>query len=166
MELVVVVLGTVASYFGNFSTNFNITTVGQIPIGLPLPHLPVPALLPSVIVDSFVITMVSYTVTMSMALIFARKLSYEVDSNQELLALGLSNFVGSVFSCMPVTASLSRSMLQQVVGGVTQIASIVSCCILLVILLWIGPAFESLPRVFLFLSWYKLLNLGILVCPG
>lgn len=31
--------------------------------------------------------MVSYTITMSMALIFARKLLYEVDSNQELLAL-------------------------------------------------------------------------------
>lgn len=48
---------------------------------------------------------------------------------------------------MPVTASLSRSMIQQTVGGVSQFASIVSCCILLVILLWVGPFFESLPRV-------------------
>lgn len=39
--------------------------------------------------------MVSYTVTMSMALTFSRKLMYEVDSNQELLALvlGALNFV-------------------------------------------------------------------------
>ncbi|RZC35028.1 Sulfate transp and/or STAS domain containing protein, partial [Asbolus verrucosus] len=59
---------------------------------------------------------------------------------------GLSNTFGSFFACMPVTASLSRSMIQQTVGGVTQIASVVSCSILLVILLWIGPLFESLPR--------------------
>lgn len=83
---------------------------------------------------------------MSMALIFAQKLNYEVDSNQELFAMGISNIVGSFFSCMPFSASLSRSLIQQTVGGRSQIASIVSCCILLTILLWIGPFFEPLPR--------------------
>ena len=47
---------------------------------------------------------------------------------------------------MPVSASLSRSLIQQTVGGRTQIASVVSCIILLTILLWIGPFFEPLPR--------------------
>lgn len=118
--------------------------------------------------------MVSYTVTMSMSLIFAKKLHYDVDSNQELFAMviqillttfndstklcsnvqtkksnipqGSSNIFGSFFSCMPVSASLSRSLIQQAVGGKTQLASIISCLILLVILLWIGPFFEPLPR--------------------
>lgn len=58
----------------------------------------------------------------------------------------MSNIFGSFFSCMPVSASLSRSLIQQTVGGRTQIASIVSCLILLTILLWIGPFFEPLPR--------------------
>lgn len=53
---------------------------------LPDPALPSFTLLPDVLLDAFVITMVSYTITMSMALIFAQKLHYEVDSNQELLA--------------------------------------------------------------------------------
>lgn len=47
---------------------------------------------------------------------------------------------------MPVSASLSRSLIQQTVGGKTQIASIISCSILLIILLFIGPFFEPLPR--------------------
>lgn len=47
---------------------------------------------------------------------------------------------------MPVSASLSRSLIQQTVGGRTQIASIISCTVLLIILLWIGPFFEPLPR--------------------
>ncbi|KAJ8893258.1 hypothetical protein PR048_005849 [Dryococelus australis] len=151
---------------------------------LPAPTLPPFTLLAEVALDSITVTMVSYTITMSMALIFAQKLSYKVDSNQELLALvggadlvhssandmhahfwdhtcpvgdlvccgacdygrGAGNVVGSFFSCMPSCASLSRSLVQQTVGGKTQLASVVSCAILLFVLLWIGPFFEPLPR--------------------
>ncbi|CAG9821141.1 unnamed protein product [Phaedon cochleariae] len=149
IELVAVVIGTTASYFMDFTKNYGITVVGHLPTGFPAPTLPAFELIPDIFVDAFIITMVSYTITMSMALIFARKLMYEVDSNQELLALGLSNTMGSFFSCMPVTASLSRSMIQQAVGGVTQLASVISCIILSVVLLWIGPFFETLPRCIL-----------------
>lgn len=48
---------------------------------------------------------------------------------------------------MPFTASLSRSLIQQTVGGKTQLASVVSCGILVFVLMWIGPYFEPLPRV-------------------
>lgn len=40
---------------------------------------------------------------------------------QELLALGLSNTVGSFFQCYSVTASLSRSLVQESTGGKTQV---------------------------------------------
>nr|CAH7731254.1 unnamed protein product [Callosobruchus chinensis] len=149
IELVAVGLGTLVSTLMDFSGGYQISTVGFIPTGLPNPQLPAFELIPSIFLDSFIITMVSYSITMSMALIFARKLTYEIDPNQELLALGLSNTVGSCFSCLPVTASLSRSMIQESVGGVTQIASVISCSILLVILLWIGPVFQNLPRCIL-----------------
>lgn len=99
------------------------------------------------VLDGFIIAMVSYTVTMSMALIFAQKLNYEVDSNQELLAMGVGNVFGSFFQCLPVSASLSRSAIQEATGGKTQLASIISCSILTFVLLWIGPFFEDLPRV-------------------
>lgn len=169
IELIAVSLGTFASYILDLNGNFGVTLVGDIPTGyftqkkiklyiffyyllssLPEPVIPTFSLIQTVAIDSFSIAIVSYAITMSMALIFAQKLNYEVDSNQEFLALGLSNIFGSFFSCMPITASLSRSLIQQVVGGVTQIASVVSCGILLVILLWIGPIFQFLPRVSLF----------------
>ncbi|XP_012226376.2 prestin isoform X1 [Linepithema humile] len=146
IELIAVVGGTLISRYCDLPKIYNIETVGHIPIGLPKPEVPSFELLPLVAVDSIAITMVSYTITISMALIFAQKLSYEIDSNQELLAMGFSNVMGSFFSCMPISASLSRSLIQQTVGGRTQIASIVSCLMLLIILLWIGPFFELLPR--------------------
>lgn len=54
---------------------------------LPKPEVPSFELLPLVLVDSIAITIVSYIITISMALIFAQKLNYEIDSNQELLAM-------------------------------------------------------------------------------
>ncbi|XP_034179187.2 prestin isoform X3 [Osmia lignaria lignaria] len=146
IELIAVVSGTLISKYFYLSEKYSIRDVGDIPTGLPTPQIPTFELLHLVAIDSIAITMVSYTITISMALIFAQKLNYKIDSNQELLAMGLSNIVGSCFSCMPVSASLSRSLIQQTVGGRTQIASIVSCLILLTILLWIAPFFEPLPR--------------------
>lgn len=87
IELIAVVTGTLVSNYCNLSDAYNIETVGHIPTGLPKPELPVFHLLPTVALDSIAITMVSYTITMSMALIFAQKLNYDINSNQELFAM-------------------------------------------------------------------------------
>ncbi|KAF7995780.1 hypothetical protein HCN44_006887 [Aphidius gifuensis] len=146
IELIGVIAGTVVSKIFDLPKMYGIKTVGDIPTGLPAFELPPLELVPVVAIDCIAISMVSYTITLSMAMIFAQKLHYNIDSNQELFAMGISNLAGSLLSCMPVTASLSRSMIQQTVGGKTQIASIISCGLLLVILLWVGPFFEPLPR--------------------
>lgn len=145
-ELIAVIGGTVASYFLELGPKNDMKLVGYIPVGLPLPEVPPMELLQLVVIDSIAIAVVSYSIMMSMALIFAKKHSYEVKANQELLAIGFSNIVGSFFSCIPLACSLSRSLIQEQTGGVTQIASVVSAGLILVVLLWIGPFFEYLPK--------------------
>ncbi|KAG8239970.1 hypothetical protein J437_LFUL018567 [Ladona fulva] len=113
---------------------------------LPAPSLPAFPLVPKVLVPALVISIIAFSITISMASIFARKLNYEIDGTQELLASGVSNIFGSFFMCLPFAASLSRSLIQEDVGGKTQIASIISCLFLLLVLLWIGPFFEPLPN--------------------
>lgn len=147
IELMCVIGGTLISMALQLAPTYGVTPIGDIPTGFPAIQLPMFELLGELFVDAFTVAMVSYTVSVSMALIFAQKLNYEVDFNQELLAMGSGNVVGSVFGCLPFAASLSRSNIQQSVGGRTQVASLVSCCILAVVLLWIGPFFELLPRV-------------------
>ena len=146
IELIAVVLGTVASYFGDLNGNYDMRVVGKIPTGLPLPEVPQMDLIPHILVDSFVITVVGYVIAYSMAKLFAKRHNYTVDATQELYALGISNITGSFFSCAPITASMSRSLIQESVGGVTQVASFVSCGIMLLVLLFIGPVFETLPN--------------------
>lgn len=120
------------SYFMKLGTDFGVKEVGAIPTGLPLPEVPPLALLRLVAVDSIAVTIVSYSIVMSMALIFASKEQYEVRANQELLAMGLANIFGSFFSCIPLACSLSRSLIQHQAGGKTQIASVVSAGLILV----------------------------------
>ncbi|XP_076060912.1 solute carrier family 26 member prestin isoform X2 [Oratosquilla oratoria] len=146
IELICVVLGTAASFGMDLSGMYDIRVVGHIPTGLPEPSMPPTSILSSVILDAFIITIVAYTVSFSMAKIFAKRHDYTVDATQELYSQGLSNLFGSIFSCAPVAASLSRSLIQEAVGGVTQVTSFISCSLLLLVLLFIGPVFELLPN--------------------
>lgn len=146
-ELIVVIGGTLISKFCHLYKEFNVQLVGIIPKGLPSASLPRLDLVPLVAVDSIAIAIVTYSIIMSMGLTFAKKHGYEVRANQELFAMGVGNAVGSCFSCIPLACSLSRSVIQDQTGGVSQIASLVSATLVVVTLLWVGPFFSDLPRV-------------------
>ncbi|XP_042860860.1 prestin-like isoform X4 [Penaeus japonicus] len=146
IELIAVILGTAASYFGRLNEQYDLLIVGEIPTGLPQPEVPPFELLPKVVVDAFVITIVAYTVSYSMAKIFAKKHNYEVDAAQEFYSQSASNVFGSFFGCGPIAASLARSLIQEAVGGVTQMTTVISCALLLLVLLFVGPLFETLPN--------------------
>jgi len=142
-----VIGGTLISKWFNLQVDYKVNPVGTIPSGLPEPMLPRLDLVPKVAVDSIAIAIVTYSIIMSMGLTFAKKHGYEVRPNQELFAMGIGNMVGGCFSCIPMACSLSRSVIQDQTGGVSQIASLVSASLVVVTLMWIGPFFGSLPRV-------------------
>jgi len=145
IELILLAVGIASSYFGELHEKYDVDILGTIPTGIPTPKLPLFGFIPNILLDTVILAIVVYALSLSMAKIFARKSQYQIDSNQELYALGASNVLGSFFSCVPVSASLSRSVLQYATGGKTQIASLVSCALLTIVLLWVGPIFETLP---------------------
>ncbi|KAK8753769.1 hypothetical protein OTU49_001511, partial [Cherax quadricarinatus] len=73
IELIVVSIGTTVSYLANLYDVYHIRIVGEIPTGLPEPTLPPFELMPTVLVDSIVISVVAYVVSFSMARIFAKR---------------------------------------------------------------------------------------------
>uniref|UniRef100_H2ZI98 STAS domain-containing protein n=1 Tax=Ciona savignyi TaxID=51511 RepID=H2ZI98_CIOSA len=144
-ELVVVICSTIASYYGFLNLNYGVTIVGEIPTGIQV-TVPQTDDLGTVFVDAIPIAIVVFAIAVSLAQMFAVKHVYETDSNQELLAYGLANIFGAFFSCFPAATSLSRSSIWEETGGKTQITGVVSSAVILVILLWIGPLFQSLPE--------------------
>lgn len=87
-----VVGGTAISNIMQLGEVHDVRLVGDIPMGLPMPQLPPIHLIWKVAIDSIAIAIVSYTVTISMAMILAKKHNYEVRPNQELLAMVSYNF--------------------------------------------------------------------------
>ncbi|GFR16150.1 sulfate transporter [Trichonephila clavata] len=149
IDLIVVVIATTVSYFANFHSLYKISVIENIPTGLPSPVPPRLDILPSLIGDSFAIAIVAFAISLSMAKLLSKKHKYSIRPNQELLALGCANVFASFFSCYPCSASLSRSLVQERSGGKTQVAGIISCSILLIVLLALAPMFYSLPKCIL-----------------
>ena len=145
LEMLLMAVGTTSSYFCLFNENYGVKVLGTIPTGIPTPSLPPFDLISDLMMDSLIIAIVVYALSLSMAKTFSRKCNYPIDNNQELLALGAANLVASFTSCIPVSGSPSRTLLQYATGGRSQIASFISCSLLFITLLWIGPIFEMLP---------------------
>ncbi|XP_054983118.1 solute carrier family 26 member 10 isoform X3 [Sorex araneus] len=148
-EIVMVLLATVLCFSSSLDTRYNVQIVGLLPGGFPQPLLPNLAELPRVLADSLPLALVTFAVSASLASIYADKYSYTIDSNQELLAHGVSNLVSSLFSCFPNSATLATTSLLVDAGGNTQLAGLFSCAVVLSVLLWLGPFFYYLPKAVL-----------------
>ena len=86
--------------------------VGTIPSGLPTFKVPTVASgdLGQLIASAFLCVAIGYMESYSLALKMGTKHGYKVDANQEMIALGSANLVGSFFQSYPVTGSFSRSV--------------------------------------------------------
>ncbi|CAG0914346.1 unnamed protein product [Notodromas monacha] len=145
IELIAVVSGTLLSYYMQLHEKYKLPIIETVPTGLPPAITPPLELMKEALSGSVIIAVVAYTTSYSLERMFAKHHNYESDPNQELFAQGMANVVGSFFSCAPVAASMSRSLVQQTVGGATQISNVVSCGILIFILLFMGSYVEPLP---------------------
>ena len=74
-----------------------------------------------VISDAFVISIVAFATSISIADLYARKHKYTINSNKELFALGMCNMVGSFFKCFTAGGTLARTVVQEESGGKTQV---------------------------------------------
>ncbi|XP_072418789.1 prestin isoform X1 [Chiloscyllium punctatum] len=149
VELILVIITTGVSAGMNLHENYEVNIVGHIPSGLKAPVLPDFSLLSEIFTECIAIAIVGFSMTISMAKIFAMKHGYRVDGNQELIALGICNTFGSFFQTFPVTTSMSRSLVQETTGGKTEIAGAISAAVVLVILVSFGFLFECLPQTVL-----------------
>uniref|UniRef100_A0A452RW46 Solute carrier family 26 member 6 n=1 Tax=Ursus americanus TaxID=9643 RepID=A0A452RW46_URSAM len=148
-ELLTLIGATGISYGVGLKPRFGVDVVGNIPAGLVPPAAPSPQLFTSLLGYAFTIAVVGFAIAISLGKIFALRHGYRVDSNQELVALGLSNLIGGVFQCFPVSCSMSRSLVQESAGGNTQVAGAVSSLFILIIIVKLGELFRDLPKAVL-----------------
>lgn len=149
--LIVVVLGIIImKYFGKSFQD--VAIVKDIPSGLPIFSIPefdidlIRELLPI----ALTLVMVGYLETISIGKsLEAKQDQYRIRPNQELIALGLANIVGSLFKAYPSTSSFSRSAINQESGAKTGMAALVSVLMVVLTLLFLTPLFYHLPKTVL-----------------
>jgi len=75
-----------------------------------------------------------------------RRNNYKVDPNQELLALGLANVLGSFVSAYPITASFSRSAVNGQSGVRTPAGNFVTGIMVVLVLAFATSLFYYIPK--------------------
>jgi solute carrier family 26 protein len=69
-----------------------------------------------VIMNAVPIAIVAFTIGQGLGKIFSAKYGLQLHPSQELRAQGAANLFGSFFHCLPMAASLARSMVQETTG--------------------------------------------------
>ena len=139
-------------------------TVGIIPTGLPSFHFPtwnfdlVQKLLPS----AFIIAMISFVESLAIAQATALQKRDDLNSNQELIALGLANIAAGINMGFAVSGSLSRTVVNSDAGAKTPMSGVMSSLLMIAVSLYFTSFFQNLPLTILaatiFVSIWKLVT--------
>ena len=149
--LIVTVLGIVITYLFRLD-QLGLSIVQEVPSGLP--SFGVPSVGQDRISELFPIAITLALIAFMEAISVAKAIEEkhrlnEVRPNQELIALGLSNVVGSLFQSYPTTGGFSRTAVNDQAGANSTLASFISAGIVGLTLLFLTPLFYYLPNTVL-----------------
>ncbi len=92
----------------------------------------------------------------------AAKSGQHLDSNQELMGMGAGNLAAGLFGLPPGSSSFTRSAVNYQSGAASQLSSMLSSVVVLLILLFLTPVFNYIPvpalAAHLMRVGYKLIN--------
>ena len=147
-SLVAVAVGIGASWFFGLKA-LGVATVGAIPQGFPSLTLPSPDLVMQLWPGALGIALMSFTETIAVGRTFIKQSDPPIKANRELLATGASNLAGAFFGSMPAGGGASQTALVRLVGGRTQMASLVTAATAAATMLFLAPLLAFLPQAVL-----------------
>src|SRR3954452_7011751 len=144
--LVVVVAGIAAVATFDLQA-LGVKVTGPVPAGLPSPTWPWfdAATYRGLLGEAAGIVLISFTGGVLTAKSFARRNRYEIDANQELMALGAANLAVGLGQGFPVTGADSRTAVNDAMGGRTQLVGIVAAIAMLLVLLTLTAPLALVP---------------------
>lgn len=140
-QLLLVIVATVISLAGNFpDTGYTVEASlgnlnGTSSVSFPTPSFPEFSIMNSLITDSIILALVAYVCSMSLAIVFGKKVGETINANIELMATGTACVVSSLFSGFTIGGSFSRTTINNELGAKTPLAGFFTAVILLIVAL-------------------------------
>ena len=140
-----------------------ISPVGQ---GLPLPALPTFENIPALLPGACAIAVMAFLESTAVARGIREPGERAIDSNQELLATSAASLAGSFFQTLPAAGGFSQSAVNKNAGAKSQLATLVTVALAVLVGLFLGPVLSLLPEATLaalvFVAVFGLIDIGAL----
>jgi high affinity sulfate transporter 1 len=125
--------------------------LGNVPRGLPSVHLPAVGWedLNDLLPLAFACFLLGAVETVAVGRMFVAKHGGRLDSNQELLALAMSNLAAGVGQGFPVSGGMSQSLVNESGGAKTPLSGFIAAVIVLLVTLFLAGPLRFLPQTVL-----------------
>lgn len=146
--LIVLFLSIIVSTQLGFES-MGIHVVGEIPAGLPEFGFPEELSLGKLLAiapGAAGLALVAFAESVAIARAYGTKYGYEVDANQELIAVGAANIGSSFSGAFVVDGSMSRTAAADGSGAKTQMVSIIAAVAILITAVALTGLFYNLPE--------------------
>lgn len=142
--LIAVILGIAASAAFGLGRS-GVPLIGAFPSGLPPVAIPSLSHLGVLFPGALGIALMSFTESTAAARAFARSGADRPNPNQDLLAFGLGNALGSLTSILPAGGGTSQTAVNVQAGARTQLAEVVTFGTVVATLLFLAPVIGLMP---------------------
>ncbi len=148
--LIALVLGIVAVVALDLE-ELGVSVVGEVATGVPLPSIPdVPLTsIPLLALGALGLVFLAVGESIGAGRAYAARHRYEIDPDQEMVALGAANLSSGLFGGFTTDASLSQTATAETAGAKSQLASLVTSALILATAVLLAPLFENLPNAVL-----------------
>jgi sulfate permease, SulP family len=102
-------------------------------------------LLPELAGTAIAISILGMLEAVSITKGLASKSGQKIEPNQELIGMGVANIAGSFFGAVPGSSSFARSAVNFQSGARTQMSSMISSVVVLLVLGFVTPVFNFIP---------------------
>jgi sulfate permease, SulP family len=128
-----------------------VTIVGEVQTGLPQPGIPrVPVGdIPFLILGAAGIVFLAVGESVGAGRAYAARNHYEIDADQELIALGAANLSSGLLGGFITDASLSQTATAEAAGVKSQMSSLFTSALILATAIFLAPLFNNLPNAVL-----------------
>lgn len=144
--LVAIGLAITASAALGLSESGRVAVIGAVPGGLPSLVRPRLDIVWVMWPAAAGIALMSFTESIAAARAFAAPGDPRPEPNRELLAVGLSNILGGLFSAMPAGGGTTQTAVNRKAGARSQVGCLITAATALATLLVLGPVIGVMPQ--------------------